>query len=94
MAEIGLRKAIGATEQQIRMQFLAETAGVSLVSGLLGVLLGIGAAYLIGSQIDVPVVLSQASVGIAMLAAVAVGLASGFIPARRAAQLDPVEALK
>ena len=94
VAEIGLRKAIGATEQQIRMQFLAETAGVSLVSGLLGVLLGIGAAYLIGSQIDVPVVLSQASVGIAMLAAVAVGLASGFIPARRAAQLDPVEALK
>jgi putative ABC transport system permease protein len=94
VAEIGLRKAIGATEQQIRMQFLAETAAVSLVAGLFGVLLGVGAAYLIGSQIDVPVVLSQASVGIAMAAAVLVGLASGYIPAGRAAQLDPVVALK
>jgi putative ABC transport system permease protein len=94
VAEIGLRKALGATEQQIKAQFLAESAGVSLASGALGVLLGIAAAYVIGSQIDVPVVLSQASVGVAMLAAVAVGIASGFIPARRAAQLDPVEALK
>jgi putative ABC transport system permease protein len=94
VAEIGLRKAIGATEQQIRIQFLAETAAVSLVAGLFGVLLGVGAAYLIGSQIDVPVVLSQASVGIAMAAAVLVGLASGYIPAGRAAQLDPVVALK
>jgi putative ABC transport system permease protein len=94
VAEIGLRKALGATEQQIRIQFLAETAGVSLVSGILGVALGIASAYLIGSQIDLPVVLSQSSVGIALLAAVVVGIASGFIPAHRAAKLNPVEALK
>jgi putative ABC transport system permease protein len=94
VAEIGLRKALGATEQQIRLQFLTETAGVSLASGLLGVLLGIAGAYVIGGQMDIPVVLNQASVVIAMLAAVAVGIVSGFVPARRAAQLDPVEALR
>jgi putative ABC transport system permease protein len=94
VAEIGLRKALGATEQQIRLQFLAETAGVSLLSGLLGVLLGIAGAYVIGGQMDIPVVLNQVSVGIAMPAAVIVGIISGFIPAGRAARLDPVEALR
>jgi putative ABC transport system permease protein len=94
VAEIGLRKAMGATEQQIRMQFLAETAGISLISGVLGILLGIAAAYIIGDQIDVPVVLSQGSIVIAMTAAVVVGIAAGFIPARRASQLDPIEALR
>ena len=94
VAEIGLRKALGATEGQIRMQFLAETASISLVSGLLGVAIGTASAYLIGSQIDVPVVLSQSSVGIALLAAVVVGIASGLIPAHNAAKLNPVEALK
>lgn len=94
VAEIGLRKALGATEEQIRNQFLAETAAVSLASGLLGVLLGVGAAYVIGSYMEIPVVLNTASVGIALLASFVVGVAAGVIPAHRAAQLDPVEALR
>jgi putative ABC transport system permease protein len=94
VAEVGLRKALGATEQQIRLQFLAETAGVSLASGILGVMLGVGAAYIIGSQMDIPVVFSQSSLGIALLAAVVVGIAAGVIPAMRAARLDPIEALQ
>jgi putative ABC transport system permease protein len=94
IAEIGLRKALGATRRSIAMQFLCESAIVSLISGLAGIALGLGVASVIAQRYDIPVNLSLLAVVIAVLASVLVGVLSGIIPARRAASLDPVEALR
>ena len=94
IAEIGLRKALGATRRSIAMQFLCESAIVSLFSGLAGIALGLGVASVIAQRYDIPVNLTLLAVLIAVFASVLVGVLSGIIPARRAASLDPVEALR
>jgi len=94
VAEIGLRKAVGATADNISQQFLIEAIAVTFVSGILGVGLGLAAANIISRFIDVPVVVTANSVALGLAAAIIVGVASGIIPARRAARLDPVEALR
>jgi putative ABC transport system permease protein len=94
VAEIGLRKALGATEQNIGLQFLIEVVSVTLVSGLLGVALGLGAASLISIFMGLPVIVTPSSVLLGLGAAMVVGIASGIAPARKAARLDPVEALR
>jgi putative ABC transport system permease protein len=94
IAEIGLRKALGATRRSIATQFLCESAIVSLVSGLIGIALGLVVASVIAQRYEIPVNLTLPAVLIAVLASVLVGVLSGIIPARRAASLDPVEALR
>ena len=94
VAEIGVRKAVGATEKNISFQFLVEAVGVTLASGILGVGLGLAAANIIARFIDVPVIVTSGSVTLGLLAAIVVGIVSGIVPARRAARLDPVEALR
>jgi putative ABC transport system permease protein len=94
VAEIGLRKALGATEKNISFQFLSEAVVITLISGVLGIGLGLGAANLASMHIDMPVIVTFRAVGLCLAAAVIVGIASGIIPARRAARLDPVEALR
>jgi putative ABC transport system permease protein len=94
VAEIGLRKALGATGQDIGFQFLAEVVAVTLVSGLLGVGLGLGVASLVSMHMDIPVMVSMSSVSLGLGAAALVGIVSGIMPARKAASLDPVEALR
>jgi putative ABC transport system permease protein len=94
IAEIGLRKALGATAQNINFQFLAEVVVITMVSGVLGIGLGMGAANLVSVHIDLPVIVTLPTVLLALGAALAVGIASGILPARKAANLDPVEALR
>lgn len=94
VAEIGLRKALGATEQNISFQFLAEVVAVSVISGALGIGLGLGAASLVSMHIEMPVIVTAQSVLLGLGAALLVGVASGIMPARKAARLDPVEALR
>lgn len=94
VAEIGLRKALGATEKNIGFQFLAETLVITLVSGVVGIGLGLGVASLVSTHIAMPVIVTMNSIVLCLAAAVIVGLASGIAPARRAARLDPVKALR
>jgi putative ABC transport system permease protein len=94
IAEIGLRKAVGATEGQIGFQFLFEAVAVTIVSGLAGIGLGLAAARMISSLIDVPMVITPDSIVLGLVSAITVGIVSGIVPARRAARLDPVDALR
>ena len=94
IAEVGLRKAIGATSRSIATQFLWEATTVSLVSGLLGIVVGFGASAALGSVYDVQMQLKPLGLLIAIGAAMLVGIVSGILPAQRAARLDPIEALR
>ncbi len=92
--EIGIRRAIGARRRDIMMQFLAESAFLSLAGGALGVALGIGAATAVTNIARWPTMIQPASVALAFGFATAIGLFFGYYPALRAAALDPVEALR
>jgi len=92
--EIGVRKALGATRKDILLQFLIESATMSLVGGVIGVLAGIGVANLVTAMISFPSQVALWSVFIALLVSTAVGLFFGVYPARKAAQLDPITALR
>ena len=94
IAEIGLRKALGATPRSIAIQFLFESTSLTVLSGAIGVALGVGAASIIASQNATPMNLTPMSVSLAVVASVLVGILAGIIPARRAANLDPVESLR
>jgi putative ABC transport system permease protein len=92
--EIGIRQAIGATPDDIRMQFLAEALLLSIVGGLIGMGVGVGGAVLFGSLSDMRTVIVPASILLAFGSAAIVGVFFGFYPANKAAQLDPIEALR
>lgn len=92
--EIGLRKAIGARSQDILGQFLFEALGLCLVGGIIGSGLGVGAARLASKMGEFPVSISPLIALVSIGASVLVGLFFGFFPARRAAQLNPIEALR
>ncbi|MFA0736693.1 MAG: hypothetical protein OGMRLDGQ_003193 [Candidatus Fervidibacter sp.] len=92
--EIGIRKAIGAKPSDIQLQFLLEAVVLSLVGGGLGIFFGIAASYAIGKVAGWTVVVSPISVILAFGFAAAVGIFFGYYPARKAAKLEPVEALR
>jgi putative ABC transport system permease protein len=92
--EIGIRRALGAKRRDIASQFLVETVILSCGGGIIGVLVGIGIAYLLTWVAELPVIIRVWSPVVAFAVSVFVGLVSGIYPARRAALLDPIEALR
>ena len=92
--EIGIRMAVGAHGSDIRMQFLIEAVVLSLMGGSIGILLGIVGSHLLSSIQHWPVVISTVSIVAAFAFSGAVGVCFGYYPASKAAQLDPIEALR
>ncbi len=92
--EIGVRMAVGATESDVQLQFLVEAVTLSMMGGLVGIVVGIGLSAMINNLLAWPTVLSTQAILMAALFSVGVGVFFGFYPARKAAQLDPIEALR
>jgi putative ABC transport system permease protein len=92
--EIGLRQSVGATPGDIRWQFLTEALILSLTGGVIGILVGIGGSYLFGIFGGMRTLVQPSSILLAFAAAAAVGIFFGFVPANRAANLDPIVALR
>ena len=92
--EIGLRQSVGATPNDIRWQFLTEALFLSLVGGLIGAVVGMGAAWIFGIASSMRTVIVPSSILLAFGSAAAVGAFFGFYPANQAAQLDPIDALR
>ncbi len=92
--EIGVRKALGAKRRHITMQFIIESITLTLVGGIIGIALGFMAAYLVAAFSPLPYRIALWSIIVAMMISLVVGLFFGVYPARKAAKLDPVEALR
>jgi putative ABC transport system permease protein len=92
--EIGIRQSVGATPNDIRLQFLSEALLLSLVGGIIGVLAGIVGAWVYGTVGDMTTVIVPSSILLAFSSAAAVGIFFGYYPANKAAQLDPIQALR
>jgi putative ABC transport system permease protein len=92
--EIGIRMAIGAKGRHVLLQFLFEAVTLSIVGGLIGAAVGVGSSMLAGKLLNWPIVVSTWSIGVAFGVAAAIGVFFGFYPARKAARLDPIDALR
>jgi putative ABC transport system permease protein len=92
--EIGVRMAVGARVRQIRVQFLLEAMLLTLVGGLVGVGVGIGASFVVAASLEWSAVISSATIALGLGISTLVGLTFGYYPALRASALDPIEALR
>ncbi len=92
--EIGIRLAIGALASQVLAQFLVEAVVLCLLGGIIGILLGLGIAATGAVLLDIPLAVQPTVIALAFAFSGAIGLLFGFFPARRAANLDPIEALR
>jgi putative ABC transport system permease protein len=92
--EIGLRMAVGGRRRDILTQFLVEAVTLSLLGGIIGVAIGIGGAAIVAFSAEWPILINAQAVMVAMAAAGMTGILFGFFPARRAAMLNPIDALR
>jgi putative ABC transport system permease protein len=92
--EIGIRLAIGAREYEVLLQFLVEAVVLSTLGGITGILLGVSSSFGLTKLLNVPYVLDPLMIFIAFIFACAIGIIFGFFPARKAARLNPIEALR
>ena len=92
--EIGTRKALGAPNSSIRMQFIVEAVVICLIGGIIGVLLGIGLGSLITSFMKTEAQASISSIVLALGFSMGIGVFFGYYPANKAAKMDPIEALR
>ena len=92
--EIGIRMAVGARGRDVLLQFLTEAVTLSVIGGVIGIGLGFGISQLLSSKMGWPTLTSPSSVIIAFFFSAAVGIFFGFYPARKASQLDPIDALR
>ncbi|MHB8653553.1 MAG: ABC transporter permease [Terriglobia bacterium] len=92
--EIGVRMAVGATERDVQMQFLSEAVVLSLLGGAVGVLGGVAGSLAVSSMLSWPTRVPIEAIGVAVLFSAGVGIFFGYLPARKAAHLDPIEALR
>jgi len=92
--EIGIRIAIGATEQDVQRQFLSESVVLSLIGGAIGIIFGVGSSLVITKTLGWQVLISPMSIVVAVIFSMAIGIFFGFYPARKASRLDPIEALR
>ncbi len=92
--EIGVRRAVGATRQDIHFQFVIEAMTLSFTGGIFGILLGVAISFAIESSTGISTIVSIGSVALAFLVSVTIGLIFGILPAKRAAEHNPVEALR
>jgi ABC-type antimicrobial peptide transport system permease subunit len=92
--EIGIRMAIGATERDVQAQFLTEAMVLSLFGGILGIIFGLTASKILATVLEWPSRISVASIAVSVVFSAAMGIFFGLYPARKAARLDPIEALR
>lgn len=92
--EIGIRMAIGARERDILLQFLLEAFVISIVGCTIGILIGVGGAMLVQRFTGIDTVVTTQSISLAFAVAASVGIFFGFYPVRKAARLNPIEALR
>jgi len=92
--EIGLRLAVGALEREVLLQFLIEAVVLSALGGLIGIAIAAIASYVLAGVMDVPFMFDATINIMSFLFSAGIGVLFGYFPARRAAQLDPIEALR
>jgi putative ABC transport system permease protein len=94
IAEIGLRRAIGARKKDIRNQFLLESVIICFIGGCIGIVLGLLISFVVAHLASFPIAFAWESMALAFVISVGVGLIFGMVPAMRAAQVNPIEALQ